>query len=48
MTKYDSQNNFGYAYHTDIDKPFIGMALLTDGATGFYGITKNTFSLINN
>lgn len=41
MTKFDSQNNFGYAYHTAIDKPFIGMALLTDGTTGFYGIANN-------
>jgi len=40
-TKYDSQNNFGYAYHTDIDKPFIGMALLTSGTTGYYGITND-------
>ena len=41
ITNYDQVNNFGYAYHTDIDKPFIGMALLTDGTTGFYGIAND-------
>jgi serine protease len=41
ITNYDQTNNFGYAYHTDIDKPFIGMALLTDGTTGFYGIAND-------
>jgi len=41
VTKYDSQNGFGYAYHTDIDKPYIGMALLTDGTNGYYGIAND-------
>ncbi len=41
ITKFDSQNNFGYAYHTDIDKPFIGMAQLTYGNTGYYGIAND-------
>jgi len=41
ITKFDSQNNFGYAYHDAIDKPFIGMALLTEGTTGYYGIAND-------
>ncbi len=41
ITKFDSQNNFGYAYHTAVDKPFVGMALLTNGTTGYYGIRND-------
>ncbi|MCF6269042.1 MAG: S8 family serine peptidase [Melioribacteraceae bacterium] len=41
IIKFDSHNNFGYAYHTAIDKPFIGMALLTNGTTGYYGIRND-------
>ncbi len=41
ITNYDSQNNFGYVYHTDVDKPYVGMALLSDGTTGFYGIAND-------
>lgn len=41
ISKYDSQNNFGYAYHSDLNEAFIGMALLTEGSTGFYGIAND-------
>ncbi len=40
-TKYDLQNNFGYVYHSDNEYPLIGMALLSNGTAGFYGITND-------
>jgi hypothetical protein len=42
ITRFNSQNNFGYIYHSDENKPFIGMALLTNATTGFYGIQNDT------
>jgi serine protease len=41
IAKYDSENRFGYAYHSDLNEAFIGMALLTEGSTGFYGIAND-------
>jgi hypothetical protein len=41
ITRFDSQNNFGYLYHSDENRPFIGMALLTEATTGYYGITND-------
>jgi subtilisin family serine protease len=41
ITKYENTDDFGYAYHSDVDKPYIGMALLSEGSTGFYGIAND-------
>jgi subtilisin family serine protease len=41
ITRFNSQNNFGYVYHETKVLPYIAMALLSDGTTGFYGIQNN-------
>ncbi|MBU1116915.1 MAG: S8 family peptidase [Bacteroidetes bacterium] len=41
VTKYDSLNNFGIVYNTPEEQPYIGMALLTNGSTNFYGIAND-------
>ncbi len=40
-TKYDLQNKFGYAFHSEAGFPLVGMALLSSGTAGFYGITND-------
>ncbi len=41
VTEYDTQNDFGFVHHQTEDQPFVGMAVLTNASSNFYGLAND-------